>query len=71
MAKVIPLNTVTRLDIPADRVLNAALAAGLEKVVVLGYSADETYFASSIANGPEVLWLLEKLKLDLLTVEVE
>lgn len=57
----------TRLDIPAERVLNGAAEAKLERVVVLGYDADgEEYFASSIADGGSVLWLLERLKLRLL-----
>lgn len=58
---------ITKLDIPADRVLNAALDAGLTGVVVLGWDADENeYFASSIADGADVLWLMERLKKQLL-----
>lgn len=69
MGKVIPLNNVTRLDMPADRVLEAAIGK-LEKVVVLGYDEDgDEYFASSVADGGTVLWLMERLKLKLLTVQ--
>ena len=69
MGKVIPLNNVTRLDMPADRVLEAAIGK-LEKVVVLGYDDDgDEYFASSVADGGTVLWLMERLKLKLLTVQ--
>ena len=61
--KVVPLNNVTSLDIPSERVLNAALEADLEGVVIMGKQKDgEYYFASSIADGGTVLWMWEKLK---------
>ena len=65
---VIPLNNVTRLDIPVDRVLQGADDADLEHVVILGYGKEtgEEYFASSYADGGDVLWLLERAKLQLL-----
>lgn len=56
---------ITKLDIPVDRVINAALEAGLTGVVVLGWDENE-YFASSIADGADVLWLMERLKKQLL-----
>lgn len=60
---------VTSLDLPADRVLQAAIDEGLEQVVIMGYTKDgEEYFASSVAGGPEVLWLLERSKIKLLGV---
>lgn len=68
-ATVIPLNNVTRLDIPADRVLAGAKGA-LDKVVIMGIQPDgEYYFASSVADGGTVLWMMEKLKLKLLGIE--
>jgi hypothetical protein len=69
---VIPLNGITRLDVPVDRVLaQAAEEIGDNGgVLVLGWDSDEQlYFASSMADGGEVLWLLEKAKLALLSVE--
>ena len=61
---------ITRLDIPADRVLRKALDADLESVVVLGYDRDgEEYFAGSIADGGTVVWLLERAKGRLLSVK--
>lgn len=58
---------ITKLDIPVDRVINAALEAGLTGVVVLGWDAEENeYSASSIAGGADVLWLMERLKKQLL-----
>ena len=69
MDEVVELDMVTRLDLPAERYLRRALEADLEAVVVVGYTQDgEEYFASSIADGGEVLWLLERLKKQLLSI---
>jgi hypothetical protein len=68
---VIPLGNITRLDIPVDRVLDAAKGElhGPSGVVVIGWDDDgELYFASSVADGGEVLWLLEKAKIALLEI---
>jgi len=68
MAKVIPLNNVTRLDLPPDRILEAAIGE-LSTVVIVGYDKDgKEYFASSVADGGTVVWLMERLKLKLLTI---
>ena len=64
---VVILPVVTRLDVPAERVLNAALAEDLEGVVVIGQQTDGGYyFNSSLADGGEVLWILEWAKLALM-----
>ena len=66
MGEVIQLGGVTRLDIPADRVLEGAMGK-LKSVLVIGYDeAGEEYFASSITDGGEVLWLLERCKQELM-----
>lgn len=66
---VVVLPVVTRLDIPAERTLNTALEARLEGAVVVGTREDGTYyFASSLADGGDVLWLLEWAKMQLLQV---
>jgi len=71
-AEVVNLETVTRLDLPAERILQAALAAGLESAIVIGYDADgDEYFASSLADGGAVIWLLERSKLRLLRMADE
>ncbi len=68
---IVNLDVVTTLDLSAERVLNAALATDLEAVVIIGYTKDgEEYFATSLADGGEVLWLLERHKLQLLSVEI-
>lgn len=66
---VVTLNMVTRLPIPVDRVLDDAQAAGLTQVIVIGVTADgEEYFASSEADGGNVLWQMERAKKRLLAV---
>lgn len=71
MARIIPLRCVTKLDLPVERVLELAKDR-LEGCVILGWDKDgELYFASTYADGGEVLWLLEQCKLRLLQVEHE
>jgi hypothetical protein len=66
---VVFLGVVTTLDVPSQRVLDGAKEASLEDVVVIGWDeGGEFYFASSKANGAEVLWLLEKAKKKLLEI---
>jgi hypothetical protein len=68
MGQVIPIGCVTRLDLPVDTVLDAAREQ-LDSVVLCGYTKDgEEYFASTIADGGDVLWLLERCKTLLLKV---
>lgn len=69
---VVELGVATRLNIPAERVLANATDALYEAkgVVVIGWDKDgEFYFASSIADGGDVLWLMEHAKLALLGVD--
>ena len=67
--QIIELDNITSLDIPVERVLRKADEADLSMVVVIGYDQDgEEYFASSIADGPEILWALERAKVLLLQV---
>lgn len=69
-AKIIPFTGVTSLDLPPDLVLESAKGK-MKGVVILGFLEDgtDTYFSSSYADGGTVLWLLEKLKLQLLSGE--
>ena len=70
---VVPLGNVTSLDLPTDMVLEAAKGECSDGVIVIGYDSEGgEYFASSIADGGTVLWLLERMKLQLLqTVDAE
>ena len=71
MTNVIPFNGVTRLDLDPDTVLENTKGK-LEGFVICGYDKNgEEYFASTYADGGDVLWLLERLKLRLLTIEVD
>lgn len=72
MGEVVEANFVTRLNVPAERVIRQAAEADLEHVVVLGWQKDgDFYFAGSQAGGPETLWLLEWAKRRLLEVVEE
>lgn len=64
---VVMFDGITKLDMPPDRILEKALGANLVSVVILGYDSDgEEYFCSSVADGGEVVWLLERAKMKLL-----
>jgi len=66
---VINLGMVTRLDLPIERVLDEAKGIVTGGVVVIGFDSNgDFYGASSIADGGEVMWLLEKGKHKLLTI---
>ena len=69
MGEVVNLEQITRLDLPPERIINNAPVTELESVVLIGWKGDgDFYFASSIANGPDVLWLMELAKKKLLEV---
>lgn len=64
---VISLGVITKLDLPTDRILEKAKGKIKDGVVIIGWDTDgELYFASSIADGGEVMWLIEKCKAALL-----
>lgn len=64
---VVDFPGITTLDMAPERILEVARKANLSDVVILGYDqAGDEWFASSVADGAEVLWLLERLKLQLL-----
>lgn len=65
-ADIIDLPCVTSHDLPPDRVLETAIGQ-MEGVLVIGYDLDgKEYFASSYADGGNMLWLLERCKLAIL-----
>jgi len=66
--KILSVNTT--LDIPSERVLEAALKSALQNVVVIGFNADkELYFASSMGDCGDTLWWMEIAKKQLLETE--
>lgn len=67
LAPVSILPVITSLDIGIERVLNGALDAELDLVIVIGRTPDgEFYFASSKSDGGSVLWELETARLKLM-----
>ena len=67
MSNVIELPVVTTLDIPPERILNKALDAGLKEVMVIGTAEDGSlYFCASFGDGGNVLWLMERTKIELI-----
>lgn len=68
MGNVVTFTGITKLDLPPDRILESAVGQ-LDAVVVLGYDKEgKEYFASSYADGGDVLWLMEKCKKMLMEV---
>ncbi|HCY85923.1 MAG TPA: hypothetical protein DHV36_12380 [Desulfobacteraceae bacterium] len=62
MAKIIPIGGVTKLDPPADKILEEAKGE-MDGVVIVGFDSEgEVYAASSYADGGTVMWLLEACK---------
>jgi hypothetical protein len=60
---------ITKLDLPADRILEKAQGQ-LDGCVVIGYTRDgDEYFASSYADGATINWLLDRCKRLLLNPE--
>jgi hypothetical protein len=60
---VIALNVLTTINLPPERILNAALEADLAALVVVGYDKNgQYYFHSSIPHGATINWLLDQCK---------
>lgn len=69
LKNVIPLGNITKLDIPADQMLKQTLGK-LTDVVIIGYDRKgKEYFISSMADGGDVVWLLERCKKQLLEID--
>jgi hypothetical protein len=63
MSNVEQLGTPFYGEVPVDNVLNGALAAKLESVIVIGRTDDgHLYMAFSEPDGAHVLWKLEEAK---------
>lgn len=61
MGNMVNFTGVSRLDIDPARILERAQSAGLKSVVVLGYDENgDEYFATSYADGGDMLWLLRR-----------
>jgi hypothetical protein len=63
---------ITDQRIPVKNILLGADKANLKETIVIGWDEEgEFYFASSEADGPNCLWLLERAKLELLNISTE
>lgn len=72
MSKIVELDVITTVPLPAERVLRRAGEADLETAVIVGWTKDgEFYFASTHSDGGEVIYLLERAKLELLNIGPE
>ena len=67
-ANVIAMDVVTRHDLKPDQVLLEAVGK-VQDIVIVGYDlAGNEYFASNMANGAEVVWLLQRANKKLLDI---
>ena len=67
--KVSILPVITTLDVPCERLLEAALESTLQRVIIIGTDAEgDFYFASSMAAGGDALWWMEVAKKKLLEI---
>lgn len=68
MAEIIRFPGITSLDLNPDDVLSECMGE-LAEVVIVGVDKDgDRFFASSQANGGEVLWHLERAKFALMRI---
>jgi len=66
MGEIVTLPVITRLDLDADRTLEN-LKGKIEGFVMVGYDKDgKEFFSSTYSDGGKALWLLERLKIQLL-----
>lgn len=66
--KFVIVNGITSPDVPVDQVLRSAIGE-LDEVVIIGTHKDgKEYFASSIADGPSVNWMLDRAKKALIEI---
>lgn len=71
MSEVVKFPGVTRLDMDPDQVLAEALDK-MDQVVICGFDKDgNQYFASSVADGGQALWHLERAKWALMKITDE
>ncbi len=68
-AEIIDLPVVTTLDMPAEKVLQQAIKADLDHVVIVAYDKEGGfYFSSNKSDGGDALWLLEGAKAKLIKI---
>lgn len=66
---VVEFDGITRLDIPAERILQRSIDRKLADAVVVGFDSEgDFYFNSSVADAGPVIYLLELAKKKLLEI---
>ncbi len=66
--KFVIISGVTGPDIAVDRVLEAAIGELIEVVIIGTHKDGKEYFASSVADGPNVNWMLDRAKKALIEI---
>ena len=70
MGELVEFNGATLLDLEPHKVLGGAQDANLKYVLIIGEdAAGELYFASSESDLTTALWLIEQIKLKILSGE--
>lgn len=68
MGEVVSFRGVTTLDLDPDRTLEGCKGI-LDNFILCGYDKEgEIFFSSTIADGGDVMWLLEKCKYYLMEI---
>lgn len=66
--KIASINGITSFDVDADNAL-FDLIGGLKSFVLCGYNHQgEEVFQSTVADGADALWIMERCKLKLLNI---
>jgi hypothetical protein len=66
---VVPFTGITKLDLPAERIIGGAAKANLDAVVIIGFDGDgDFFFSANKADGGEVLWLMELARKKLMEI---
>ena len=69
MAEIVDLQVVTRLDIPAHKIIKRASEADLTEIVIVGFdAAGDLFFASNKGDAGTVIFHLEMAKKRLLDI---
>jgi hypothetical protein len=67
LAVVVPFTGPTKAELPVGDILEAAGKANLQNVICLGLNQDDSLFiATSDGYLPDILWLLELCKKEIL-----
>lgn len=70
MADIINFPFIATAPVSPEEVIRGALETEFEEIIIIGVTKkDEPYLASSTSNIPDILFLIEKMKYELLASE--